>query len=207
MSRDGRIRRERHGVVSLALDPVEAAIIRDAFADLMALLEGRAAPDAAAAPAEIVPGLPDPFAGDAGPTAPPADPALARLLPDAYRDDAEAAADFRRFTEQDLVAGKQANIRALLATLAGAGAGAGDGTGADGSPSGGPVRVHLDADALRAWLYALNDLRLALGSRLEIEDGYEETIAAMELDDPRLPHFALYEWLTGLQDALVRTQL
>lgn len=199
MTRHERIRKERGGVVSVALDPVEAAVIRDAFVDLMSLLGDRAAPGGPTAVLEID-GVVDPFTEMEGaPGVPPADPALARLLPDAYTDDPDAAADFRRFTERDLVAGKQANIRALLATLEAAGLG--------GPPAGEPRRVRLDAAALDAWLHALNDLRLALGSRLEISDGYEEQIAAMAVDDPRLPHFALYEWLTGLQDALVRTRL
>lgn len=196
---ESRIRKERGGVVSLTLDPVEAAVLRDAFADLMYLLGDRAAPGGPTAVLEID-GVVDPFAEMEGtPGTPPADPALARLLPDAYADDPGASAEFRRFTERDLVAGKQANIKALVATL--------DQAGLDGTPAGEPRRIRLDGAALDAWLHALNDLRLALGSRLEISDGYEEQVAAMELDDPRLPHFALYEWLTGLQDALVRTRL
>jgi hypothetical protein len=199
MSRHERIRKERGGVVSLALDPVEAAVIRGAFADLMSLLDDRAGSGGPTAAVELAPGLVDPFTeADATPATPPDDPALARLLPDAYNDDPEAAAEFRRFTERDLVAGKLANIKALLGTLEEAGLDA---------PAGEPRRVRLDSAALDAWLWALNDLRLALGSRLEIEDGYEEQIAGLPLDDPRLPHFALYEWLTGLQDALVRTRL
>ena len=44
-------------------------------------------------------------------------PVLARLLPDAYRDDTEAAGEFRRFTEQDLRSGKVAAARTVLDTL------------------------------------------------------------------------------------------
>ena len=201
MSRDSRIKRERGGFVTLALDPVEAAIIRDAFADLLELLGDPAGPADVPGEIEFAPGVTDPFsAAEAGPTSAPTDPALARLLPDAYNDDVEAAAEFRRFTERDIVAGKQANVRALLESLRQA---------AEVTPEtrGEPHRVRLGPAALRAWLHALNDLRLALGSRLEIEDGYEEEIAGMAVDDPRLPHYALYEWLTGLQDALVRTAL
>lgn len=190
MSRGGRIRKERHGVVTIALDPGEALVVRAAFADLAALLDERAGPAEDTAP-EVVPGVPDPFLSIdmTGPLKLPGDPALARLLPDAYKDDPAANADYRRFTEPDLVAAKQTNIRVLLETLG----------------EGGEIR--LGRDELRAWLHALNDLRLALGSRLDIEDGYEEVLAAMEPGDPRLPGFALYEWLTALQDALVHTQL
>jgi hypothetical protein len=45
-----------------------------------------------------------------------------------------------------------------------------------------------------------------LGTRLEIEEDYEAAIAALADDDPRLPAYALYEWLTWLQDSLIRTQ-
>jgi hypothetical protein len=187
---DERIRRERGGDVTVAFEPAEAVIVRAAFADLLALLDERSGPAETAAP-DVVPGVPDPFLtlGATGSAQPPEDPALARLLPDAYQDDPDASADFRRFTEPDLVAGKRANIRTVLETLGEGG------------------RIRLDEPALRAWLHALNDLRLALGSRLEVEEGYEEVLAAMEPGDPRLPGFALYEWLTGLQDALVQTRL
>jgi len=43
-----------------------------------------------------------------GPSAPPEDPVLARLLPDAYGDDPEAAGEFRRYTEHGLRSGKVA---------------------------------------------------------------------------------------------------
>ena len=55
--------------------------------------------------------------GETGPATRPDDPVLARLLPDAYADDAEAAGDFRRFTEQELRNGKAAAARTVLATL------------------------------------------------------------------------------------------
>jgi len=45
------------------------------------------------------------------------DPAFQRLLPDAYRDDAEAAAEFRRFTSDDLLAAKVRNARTVLESL------------------------------------------------------------------------------------------
>jgi hypothetical protein len=63
----------------------------------------------------------------------------------------------------------------------------------------------IDDEQAQAWLRALNDVRLALGTRLDItEDWYEE---AVELDprDPRTAMFAAYDWLTMLQDSLIRT--
>src|SRR5262249_58708344 len=81
---------------------------------------GAADPDAARpGRGEPVPSLEDLAAalGATGPTSPPEDPVLARLLPDAYRDDPEAAGEFRRFTEQGLRSGKVAAAQTVLATL------------------------------------------------------------------------------------------
>ncbi|MGQ0843986.1 MAG: DUF2017 domain-containing protein [Sporichthyaceae bacterium] len=182
-----RMRRERGGAVIVAFADGEAEVIRAAFADLLDLLETRS-PDAPAA--EIAPGVPDPFASMGSPD-PPEDEALLRLFPDAYPDDVEAASEYRRFTEGDLLARKRANIAVLLAGL-------------EEAETGGSVR--LDEEAVVAWLLAVNDLRLALGTRLEIVEDYEDLVDGLEPDDPRLPAFALYEWLTGFQEMLVGTQ-
>ena len=48
----------------------------------------------------------------------PDDPALRRLLPDAYRDDAEAAAEFRRYTDATLRGGKRADVTVVRQGLA-----------------------------------------------------------------------------------------
>jgi hypothetical protein len=183
----GRIRRERGGSVGITLAPGEAEVIRRAFGDLLELFDSHAEH---APVAEIAPGLRDPF-GSPGSESLPDDAALARLLPDAYPDDPAAAAEYRRFTESDLLASKRANIAVLISGL--------DTVGPDG-------RLHVPAAQVPAWLVALNDLRLALGTRLEIDEDYEAMIAALPRDDPRLPAYALYEWLTWLQDSLVRTQ-
>jgi hypothetical protein len=120
-------------------------------------------------------------------TAAPEDPVLARLLPDAYRDDPEAAGDFRRYTEQDLRAGKVAAARTVLATL---------------PEDGGQVR--LSADEAQVWLRALNDVRLALGVRLSVTEDFEQRMASLDPDDPRSAYFWVYDWLTYLQETLVR---
>jgi hypothetical protein len=180
------IKRERDGVLVLSLGSTEIEVVRGAFGDLLALLDSH---QSAAGPvAEIAPGLLDPF-GAPGSGERPTDPALARLLPDAYSDDPGAAAEYRRFTEGDLLAAKRANAGVVLAGLAEA-----ERTG----------HVRLDGETVHIWLLALNDLRLALGTRLEVEEDYEALIESLEPDDPRLPAFALYEWLTALQETLVQ---
>ena len=117
----------------------------------------------------------------------PDDPALARLFPDAYGDDEEAASEFRRFTERSLRDGKLANARTVLDGLARAG-----------------DKTTLSDGEAQAWLGTLNDLRLTLGSRLDIQDDSHELFAALPQDDPALGAYWVYDWLTYLQDTLVR---
>lgn len=117
----------------------------------------------------------------------PEDPALARLFPDAYLDDADAAAEFRRFTERDLRETKLSHATTALATLRRSG-----------------EKVTLSVVEAQAWLGALNDVRLALGTRLGItEEGMAE-LASLPDDDPRAATFHVYDWLTYLQETLVR---
>lgn len=125
--------------------------------------------------------------GLSGNVEPPDDPALARLLPDAYRDDPQAASEFRRYTDKDLRAGKVAAAKTVLATV----------------PEHGG-RVILSAEEGETWLRALNDIRLALGVRLGITEELSEQMADLGPRDPRYGVFAVYDWLTAMQDSLVR---
>lgn len=118
----------------------------------------------------------------------PDDPALARLFPDAFSDDDEAAAEFRRFTERDLRELKAGHATTVIATLE---------SGSD----------RLDADQVAAWLGFLNDVRLTLGTRLGISEDTQVEVAALAPDDERLGGYALYDWLTYLQDSLVAVLL
>lgn len=88
--------------------------------------------------------------GIGGASTPPRDPALARLLPDAYRDDADAASEHRRLTEASLVDRKIANAAALSESL--------------GSGS-----VRLSPHVVQSWLRSLTDLRLVIAARLGIQ--------------------------------------
>lgn len=117
----------------------------------------------------------------------PDDPVLARLLPDAYRDDPEASGEFRRYTEQGLRSGKAAAARTVLATL---------------PPGGG--RIRLSEPEAQAWLRALNDVRLALGTRLGVTDDFDEQVADMGPEDPRAAYVGVYQWLAFLQETLVQ---
>lgn len=120
----------------------------------------------------------------------PDDPALARLLPDAYRDDAEAADDFRRFTERALRETKLAHARTVLQSLERSG-----------------EKVTLAAAEIDSWLGFLNDARLTLGTRLEITEDNHDELEDLGPDDPRFGWMQVYGWLTSLQDALLHLLL
>ena len=121
----------------------------------------------------------------------PDDPAVERLFPDVYPEDPEAAAEFRRFTEADLKAAKLDQAKTVLSDLL---------------EAGGEIRL-VDEQA-DLWLRALTDVRLALGTRLGVQD---ETDIETELDDavgrnptsPRVGQLSVYAYLTYLQESLV----
>ena len=108
------------------------------------------------------------------------DPALARLFPNAYPDDKEAAAEFRRYTREGLVERKAANSGLISAALM------------ESSDEG---RLTVARDDAEQWLPALTDLRLVLAERLGIHDD-DDPLPATELAD-------VYQWLGELQWSLV----
>jgi hypothetical protein len=111
------------------------------------------------------------------------DPVLVRLLPDGHRGDPELAADYRELTEASLRSGTADDLATVRATL----------------PDGGG-EVRLDADQAAAWLRSTNDLRLALGTRLDIS---EDTEPPEEITGDEDQQLAVYYWLTALQGSLV----
>jgi hypothetical protein len=182
-----RFKKARGGVVTADVSDVEASVLASAVAQLLHLLGE--ADDVSEDPLAAMVGLPS------GDVHRPDDPALARLLPDAYRPDAsddpgfdgdEATTDFRRYTEADLRAGKRAQAVRVLETLA---------------ALGGAGRLRLDRPAADAWLGALNDLRLVLGTRLEVaDDTYERPLPE---DDDQAHALQVYSWLGWLQESLL----
>jgi hypothetical protein len=177
----------------------QAAIIRDLVGQVVELVSGESpeatelgedpGPDVRGGlPADEPVGAEDLAAmvGLSENTEPPDDPVLARLFPDAYRDDSKASGEFRRYTEEGLRSGKVAAARTVLATL---------------PPNGGRIRLS-EAEA-QAWLRALNDVRLALGVRLGVTDDFDDQVADLEPDDPRSAYVGVYQWLAFLQETLV----
>lgn len=117
----------------------------------------------------------------------PEDPVLARLLPDAYADDPDAAGEFRKYTESSLREAKKYFAQVMLDTL---------------PENGGKVR--LTGDQARDWMRALNDVRLMFGVRLNVTEDFEEQLASLDPDDPSVPVFEVYGWLGAVQESLVQ---
>lgn len=116
-------------------------------------------------------------------TLPDDDPVRQRLFPAAYRSDDEAADEFRSLTEESLRDTKAERVAECRAELP-------DGEG----------DVDLDDEAAQRWLTVLTDLRLAIGTRLDVS---EDDDPAIDPSDPDAPLRAIYQWLTALQDSLV----
>ncbi|WP_336627190.1 MULTISPECIES: DUF2017 family protein [unclassified Microbacterium] len=131
--------------------------------------------------------------GDAADTGVRDDPAVARLVPDAYRGDAEAAAEFRRYTEADLLQRRRTDADLVSASLARAGVAVDVAMLTDAENT--EMRpLRLDDDEVSAWLRTLTALRLVLATRLGIVDD------ATDLHHPR---FGVYNWLGFRLDGLV----
>ena len=131
----------------------------------------------------------DPLAAMVGITAhdtPPDDEVLLRLLPNAYADQVDAS-EFRRYTESTLRQKKQAHAMAMRMHLKAA---------VDGV-------VELDHDSANAWLGAMNDVRLALGVRLKVEENTHQDLELLAPDDPMRGVYAVYSWLGWLQESLI----
>ncbi|MCI0155132.1 DUF2017 domain-containing protein [Leifsonia shinshuensis] len=161
-------RADRHGGgVHARFEAAEVEVLRRFAAEAVSRAEQAAAEGAGAATAE-------------------SDPALARLLPDAYPDDAQASAEFRRFTAERIAERKADNARAVIDSL--------------GDTAGESVEVRLDDAQAQAWLRTLTDIRLVLAAGLGIEhDGDEGDVHDLESATRR----AVYDWLAAVQEFLV----
>ncbi len=131
----------------------------------------------------------DPLAAMVGITthdSPPEDEVLLRLLPNAYADQVDAA-EFRRYTESTLRGKKYAHSLSMRITLK---------SSVDGI-------IEVDHDGANDWLGAMNDIRLALGVRLKVEQTSHEELELLAPDDPMRGVYAVYSWLGWLQESLI----
>ncbi|NUS45778.1 MAG: DUF2017 domain-containing protein [Mycobacteriaceae bacterium] len=167
------------------MDEHEAQVLRALVAAVCGLLTQRSQ----ASPHDDLEELTGLRVGD---SAAPIDPALARLLPDFHRPDENspdaARADIngalRSLHEPEIIDAKLAAGTIVLQTVP-----------EDGG------RVVLTPEQADAWLASLNDVRLTLGTMLEVDD---ETPDQLDPRDPRAPHLDVYHWLTWMQDSLLQ---
>ncbi|HEX3790083.1 MAG TPA: DUF2017 domain-containing protein [Pseudonocardiaceae bacterium] len=177
-------RRKGDRVIAV-FDRQEAALVRGLVGQIQEMLEVRAEDAPQDELAELT-GI------RTGPSAGPDDPILSRLLPDFHRldddapsvEDQNSAAALRSLHEPELLDYKTGVAATLLDTC---------------PPHGGEVR--LDEEQAAAWLASLNDVRLALGTALDVSEEMPEKLPA---DDPRAAHLDVYHWLTWVQESLIQ---
>ncbi|WP_104128485.1 DUF2017 family protein [Cryobacterium sp. Y57] len=175
MSVRQRFTPQRDGLLLGRFEPIEAYLLRLATTQLLEMLDfGTTDPHLAAS-----------------------DGVFGRLLPDAYRDDDEAAAEFRRFTATGLLERKAQNAQIVLDSLGASEPDTATLDSEDRQPV--MVMVSVDPDAVQAWLRSLTDLRLTLADRLQISS--DGVVHLATEDTPFLRE--LYEWLGMLQEELV----
>ena len=136
--------------------------------------------------------------------APPIDPVLLRLLPNAYKD-VEKAAEFRRYTEHGLREKKRANAVLIREALL---------PQDEDWDNDSPLDVAhttcvIEGDDGMAWLSAMNDIRLALAVRLDIGGERDakpqhEKYELMVESDPMKAVYAVYSWIGWLQESLLK---
>jgi hypothetical protein len=107
------------------------------------------------------------------------DPAVDRLYPPAYApSEAEKNAEYAQLMRDDLRAGRLGAIEVLESTI---------------------DVDEVTEEQLMSWMGALNDMRLVMGTRLEVTEEMDEIAD----DDPRAPMFGLYQYLTWLQSDVI----
>jgi hypothetical protein len=107
------------------------------------------------------------------------DPSLRRLFPTAYHDEPERDVEYQLLARDELLARRVAALDAMAATAG---------------------ERQLDTAGLTAWMGSVNDLRLVIGTNLDVseEDG------PFDPDAPDASARAVYGYLTALLDEVVR---
>jgi hypothetical protein len=104
---------------------------------------------------------------------------LERLYPPAYANDPERDSEYRSMVHDELLEKRLAAVDIVEQTAA---------------------ATTLTEDEMTAWMGAVNDLRLVLGTRLDVSE--DQDFPA--LDDPNAPAFAVYQYLTFLLGEIVQ---
>ncbi len=166
-----------------ALEPHEVALLKNMATSIQEMLDDRQA-GSPSDPLEEITGI------RTGNPKPPEDATLSRLLPGFVKDPQagqatpeESNSVLRSLHEPAIIDAKIVAAQRLLATL----------------PEGGGQLELSEADA-QAWIAAINDIRLALGTMLGIGPEMPDRLPA---GHPMAIHLEVYGWLTVLQEYLV----
>src|SRR5919112_2669383 len=179
---EGFQRRRKGGAVA-TFTGFEADLLRSLASQLVELLRNEvAAPRSGDDPLEDPLDFP-------GPTTEPEDPVLPRLFPTAYPHDEEAAGEFRRFTEGTLRDHKAQGAVRIIETLEEAG------LPPELDEEGLVIDVDLDHAEAVTWMKSFTDVRLALATRLGIEEDDEDYWLSLPDEDPRAHVFDIYQWV------------
>ena len=106
------------------------------------------------------------------------DPTVRRLFPTANNEDPARDQEYHQLVRDELLERRLAALATVEATLA---------------------EPELTEEQLTAWLGAINDLRLVLGTRLDVG----EELLDVDADDPDAPAYAVYEYLGFLLSEVV----
>lgn len=116
-----------------------------------------------------------------------ADPVVARLFPDGYEDDDDAeAGHWHDLVGGDLEEAKRAAVDAMLTVVS----------------AGGPVDHVATPEEATAWLRVITDLRLAIGTRLGVDEA--KMAAKVDTDDPDAAALNVLHWLGWMQERMLR---
>ena len=114
------------------------------------------------------------------------EPSLRRLFPVAYHQDPEHEAEFQRLMRDDILQ-RRIGAAEMLAESANSKTLAGD-------------------DQINGWLGAINDLRLVLGTQLDVSEDSPD-FDELDDDDPRVAQFHVYSWLGYLMEMLIQASM
>ncbi|HET9874580.1 MAG TPA: DUF2017 domain-containing protein [Mycobacterium sp.] len=164
----------------------EAALLKNLVGSVVGMLDTR---ETSSPPDELeeITGM------KTGNTQPPDNATLRRLLPDFYRQGDERAdaainadslnAALRSLHEPEIIDAKRDAAQQLFDTVPDQGG-----------------RFELTEEQANAWISAVNDIRLALGTLLDVGPNGPDRLPA---DHPMAGQVSVYQWLTVLQEYLV----
>lgn len=172
------------GGLRLLLDRDEAAMLDQLISQLSQLLQSHSGtaldPDPLFASLEV-----------GGSEQAPEDPALARLFPDAYEGDDDAA-QFRRVTEQGLLNRKLQDAMRVSSAL-------GLGGGVPGEAE--HVEVDISTETLPAWVRTVTALRLAIAARIGLDS--PEDHARLVADESTRGTVLVFDWLAAILESVL----